>query len=55
MSKKRKAVWVGDTPVTPISTKERRTTNKRVCGDQRGLRRWSLHLRGARAKNGLFG
>jgi hypothetical protein len=30
MPKKRKVVWVGDTPITPISAEERKKINKRI-------------------------
>jgi hypothetical protein len=39
MSKKRKVVWVGGSPITPISAKERRTINKSITKHLKRLRR----------------
>lgn len=46
MSKKRKVVWVGNTPVTPISAKERRKINKRIKNRYARLRRRYAEVHG---------
>jgi hypothetical protein len=39
MSKKRKVVWVGGTPITPVSAKEHRKIKKRIKKRYEGLRK----------------
>lgn len=46
MPKKPKVVWVGSTPITPISAKERRKLDKRVKKRHKRLRKRYPEVRG---------
>jgi hypothetical protein len=48
MSKKQKTVWVGSTPVTPISAAEHRRLDKRIKKTQEKLRRRYPEVHGKR-------